>query len=359
MWVALQISVCVIFLLLAAFWAGKKLGQRKFFKLEQEMKALELSFKHLTDDIEMVASHNIKALDGQCNVLKELLTVADKKCLYANDLLKEIDDGVEALRKRNLNPANALTSIDQGHDKRFRKEVQDTLEEMLKKIAALNTRVSELEGSQESNVALSGSGFDQDELKMMISNEVAVYLKALEASFETYEPAVATANGRGFERSGETTAPRAFENAGERSQVHEKTADKAADRPVLRAVGREPAVTAANSASGSQSLQSSQYLQSANSSQAAGSAASLKPVTSLPLKELRADVAEIPVKKTDLCRKPAAAPPPANFRVNEVLRLYSEGYSLPQIARNLNMGKGEIELIIKIYGESLSMRNVL
>ena len=334
MWVALQISVCVIFLLLAAFWAGKKLGQRKFFKIEQEMKALELSFKHLTDDIEMVASHNIKALEGQCNVLKELLTVADKKCLYANDLLKEIDDGVESLRKRNLNPANALTSIDQGHDKRFRKEVQDTFEEMLKKIAALNTRISELEDSQGADISHAGAGFDQDELKMMISNEVSVYLKALEASFETYEPAVATANSRGFERSAEAVAPRVLENTGE----------KVSDRPVLRAVSRE---AAANSMAASQT------------GQAAGAAASLKPVTSLPLKEARSEVSEIPVKKTDLCRKPAAPPPAANFRVNEVLRLYSEGYSLPQIARSLNMGKGEIELIIKIYGESLSMRNVL
>lgn len=337
MWVALQISVCVIFLLLAAFWAGKKLGQRKFFKIEQEMKALELSFKHLTDDIEMVASHNIKALEGQCNVLKELLTVADKKCLYANDLLKEIDEGVESLRKRNLNPANALTSIDQGHDKRFRKEVQDTFEEMLKKIAALNTRISELEDSQEADVSHAGAGFDQDELKMMISNEVSVYLKALEASFETYEPAVATANSRGFERPAEAVVPRALENTGE----------KVSDRPVLRAVSREPAAS---------SMAASQTVQVA---QAAGAAASLKPVTSLPLKEARSEVSEIPVKKTDLCRKPAAPPPAANFRVNEVLRLYSEGYSLPQIARSLNMGKGEIELIIKIYGESLSMRNVL
>ncbi len=350
MWVALHISVCVIFLLLAAFWVGKKLGQRKFFKIEQEMKALELSFKHLTNDIEMVASHNIKALEGQCNVLKELLTVADKKCLYANDLLKEIDDGVEALRKRNLNPANALTSIDQGHDKRFRKEVQDTLEEMLKKIAALNTRVSELEDCQGTDIAHAGGGFDQDELKMMISNEVSVYLKALEASFETYEPAVATANSRGFERPGENITPRVFENAGDRPQVHEKIVDKGTDRPVLRAVGRESTV---NSAPVAQSLQSSQ------SSPPAATAASLKPVTSLPLKEVRVEMAEIPVKKTDLCRTPSATPPPANFRVNEVLRLYSEGYSLPQIARNLNMGKGEIELIIKIYGENLSMRNVL
>ena len=138
MWTVLQIAICIIFLLLAAFFAGKKLGKRHFLKLQNEMQDLELSFKHLIDDIEMVSNHNLKALEGQSTILKELLTIADKKCLYANDLLQEIDVGVDALRKRNLNPANALASIDQGLDKRFRKEVQDTLEEMLTKIIFLN-----------------------------------------------------------------------------------------------------------------------------------------------------------------------------------------------------------------------------
>jgi hypothetical protein len=35
------------------------------------------------------------------------------------------------------------------------------------------------------------------------------------------------------------------------------------------------------------------------------------------------------------------------------------GVTLPQIARRMGMGKGEIELILKIYGSEIEMRNVV
>lgn len=274
MWTALQIGVCVVFLLLAAFVAGKKLGQRKFLKLHDEMAALELSFKHLIDDIEMVANHNLKALDGQSSMLKELLTVADKKCLYANDLLKEIDEGVDSLRKRNLNPANALTSIDQGHDKRFRKEVKDTLEELLKKLVFLNTRVGELEANE--------PVLDHEELRDLVNKEVARHLKAIDADFDRN------------------------------------------DKPVQPVAARPANIKELKPAS----IEGTVRFPSA-------------------------------VKKTDLMIESNMPRPPAGYPVTEVLKLFSEGVTLPQIARTLNMGKGEIELILKIYGDGISMRNVI
>ncbi|MDD3146488.1 MAG: hypothetical protein PHD82_04220 [Candidatus Riflebacteria bacterium] len=315
MWVALQIGVCLIFLLLAAFWAGKKIGQRRFFKLEEDMKALELSFKHLVEDIEMVSSHNIKALDGQCNVLKELLNIADKKCLFAGDLLKEIDEGIDSLRKRNLNPANALTSIDQGHDKRFRKEVQDTLEEMLKKIVALNARLGELEANE--------SSIDHEEIRAIVDAEMARYLQVLDANFEELpEPA--------NEKIPEMTNGRLN--------------DRSIEKPVpLRAISREIP------------------LQSASVPTSASTVARAP----VQFKEMRpATVDEsvrLPVtaKKADMHNSASNKGIPANFTIQEVLRLYSEGVTLPQIARTLNMGKGEIELIIKMYGEGITMRNVI
>lgn len=274
MWTVLQIAVCVVFLLLAAFFAGKKLGQRKFIKLNDEMQALELSFKHLVDDIEMVANHNLKALDGQSSMLKELLTVADKKCLYANDLLKEIDEGVDSLRKRNLNPANALTSIDQGHDKRFRKEVKDTFEELLKKLVSLNTRVGELEAN--------APALDPEELRDLVNKELTRHLKALDADFDR----------------------------------NEKPAQSMPARPA-NIKELKPA-----------SIDGTVRFPSA-------------------------------VKKTDLVIESNLPRPALAYPVNEVLKLFSEGVTLPQIARTLNMGKGEIELILKIYGEGITMRNVI
>ncbi len=309
MWVHLQIGVCLVFLLLAAFWAGRKIGQRRFFKLENEMKALELSFKHLVEDIEMVSSHNIKALDGQCNVLKELLNIADKKCLYANDLLKEVDEGVESLRKRNLNPANALASIDQGLDKRFRKEVQNTLEEMLKKIVALNNRVGELEANE--------GVINEEELRALVDGEMAKYLQLLDV---------------GLDESVDMPT----------EKVPEKAVEKPAERPAERTV----------------------QLRSINRETHASIPAALSK-SPMQLKELRSSVIDESVrlpaaeKKTDMHKSVPLTGVPANFTIQEVLRLYAEGVTLPQIARNLNMGKGEIDLIIKMYGEGITMRNVI
>lgn len=334
----LQVGVCLVFLVLAAFWAGKKLGQRRFFKMEEELKALELSFKHLAEDIEMVASHNIKALDGQCKDLKELLTIADKKCLYANDLLKEVDEGVEALRKRNLNPANALTSIDQGLDKRFRKEVQDTLEEMLKKIVSMNNRISELEENETS--------VGPEELRSLIDSELTRYLELLEMPQQRHESVAKPAAGRYVDRVAELPASaRYFEAAADRpaDKLSEKPLEKS---PILRSVTREPMPSPSSA-----------------TVVATPHAAAKAPV---PIKELRStlidEVVRFPsaVKKTDLGRNiPFAPPSEPNYVVREVLRQYSEGITLPQIARELSMGKGEIELILKIHGEGIKMRNVI
>lgn len=325
MWVALQIGVCLVFLMLAAFWVGRKIGLRRFFKLEEEMKALELSFKHLVDDIEMVTSHNIKALDGQCGVLKELLVVADKKCLYANDLLKELDTGVESLRKRNLNPANALASIDQGLDKRFRKEVHDTLEEMLKKIVNMNDRIGELEANENS--------FDEEELRALVGNEIARYLEALDLTPTVQKSPSPPQAGRHSDRVAEL-------------KMCDATVEKLVSSTPLRSLPREAPVQMPVAAVAVQPPVSAK--------------------TPVSIKELRAsaidDTLRLPaaVKMTDLGKSSSAsAAPMHNYAVGEVLRLYSEGMTLPQIARNLNMGKGEIELIIKIHGEGINMRNVV
>ncbi len=336
MLMALQIAICLIFLVLAAFWTGKRIGRSRFFKLENEMKALELSFKHLVDDIEMVSSHNIKALDGQCSILKELLTIADKKCLYANDLLKEIDDGVESLRKRNLNPANALASIDQGLDKRFRKEVQDTLEEMLKKVVALDGRVRELEDRLAESPASTGADvLDRDELRNIVGKEVADYLEVLEAGLETFERPSSAKTSKNYLKSGEEIL--------ERHSATEKSPEKLVQ---LRTVGRDAASHTVAVAPSSQTVRALSPIVAA------------KECKTLPPNE--PVILPVVVKKTDLCKEPRPGEVfSGNFRVNEVLRLYSEGFTLPQIARTLNMGKGEIDLILKIYGENASMRNVL
>ncbi|NCB39804.1 MAG: hypothetical protein EOM80_13655 [Erysipelotrichia bacterium] len=307
MWTALQIGVCVVFLLLTTFFVGKKLGQRGFIKIRDEMKALELSFKHLADDINMVSDYNLKALESQSSELKELLTVTDKKCLYAGDLLKEIDHGVESLRKRNLNPANALNTIDQGLDKRFRKEVQDSLEEINGKLNDLTARIKELEADKLIT--------EPDEIRNMINREVARQLKNINTHTQTQE-----------------NLARQTENPIERLGIF---------KPAMR---DNFAPAAAVSAAPPVSKQTNTNIKELKTT-------SIDDLVRLPITPA--------IKKTDLDLTKVPHLPPAGFPVREVLKMFEEGVTLPQIARALNMSKGEIELILKIYGEGVNMRNVI
>jgi hypothetical protein len=313
MWMILQIAVCVTFLLIAAFWTGKKIGQRRFYKIQEEMKALELYYKHLMEDMEMVSNHNMKVLETSTAELKELLAIADKKCLYANDLLKEIDDGNESLKRRNLG-TTPVTSIDSGADKKFRREVQEALEELLKKLIKLSDRVTDLELESPRQLP------SPQELGELVCDEISRQLRVARAE-------------SGFERS-------VVHHDSEKAA--EKVPDKNADRIVPLKAARE------NFVAGHAAVEKMVMTSAARMPNVAEfKAASIEEKIRTP----------VPVKKTDL--EKTVPVPPAGSPVNEVLRLYSQGVTLPQIARTLNMGKGEIELILKLYGQNINMRKIM
>ncbi len=317
MWTIFQVAVCVVFLLISAFWIGKKIGQRRFYKVQEEMKSLELYFKHLMEDMEMVANHNMKVLESSTSELKELLEVADKKCFFANDLLKEIDDGIEGIRRRNLSGPAGVTSIDSAGDKKFRKEVHVALEQLLTKLVKLSARVEELEVESADLIPATAI----DELVELVKVEVTRQLSILRQEKD-----------------------KADEAAKLSAMNIEKSADRTIERHVERVIPIKPArETFVNGvAAGEKSV------------------AVLRPASISGLNAAAVDEkVRIPaaIKKTDL--EKAAPMPPLGFPVKEVLELFSQGITLPQIARTLNMGKGEIELILKIYGESVKMRKIM
>lgn len=100
MWVAAQITLTVAVLLICCFYFGKKIGERKFYKVQEETKAAEKSFNDLLEQIDLISNHNIKVLQSMTGELQELITIADKKCLYANDLLEEIDKSKSDLHSK-------------------------------------------------------------------------------------------------------------------------------------------------------------------------------------------------------------------------------------------------------------------
>lgn len=317
MWTILQVAVCLVFLLISAFWIGKKIGQRRFYKVQEEMKSLELYFKHLMEDMEMVANHNMKVLESSTTELKELMEVADKKCFFANDLLKEIDDGIEGIRRRNLSGTAGVTSIESAGDKKFRKEVHVALEQLLTKLVKLSARVEELEGESADLIPATSI----DELVEIVKVEVARQLNSFRQEKDKADEA-AKLSAINIEKN------------------MEKTIERHLERVIPIKPARETFVNGV--AAGEKSV------------------AVLRPASISGLNAAVVDEkVRIPgvIKKTDL--EKAAPMPPLGFPVKEVLELFSQGITLPQIARTLNMGKGEIELILKIYGESVKMRKIM
>jgi hypothetical protein len=310
MWTVVQIVVCLIFLILAAFYIGRKLGQRRFYQIQEEMRALELSFKNLMEDMEMVSAHNMKVLETRTEEIKELMTIADRKCIYVNDLLKEMDETSASLRMRNIGGSSAVTSIEAGAGRKTQKEIQGSLDGLMTRIADLAGRINELEDNQ--------TVFERDDIVDLVRLEVAKQLRVLGAEI----------------------------------QPAKKEAVRAEVQAVAAATERERVMP----------MRQPVRENFADNARVAELVTSARPKN---VKELRIapidEGARLPAmpKKTDLAVERALPRPAAGFQVNEVLTLYENGVTLPQIARTLNMSKSEIEFILKMYGEGINMRKIV
>lgn len=148
MWTAIQLLTCVTIVLAITFFIGKRIGQRRFIKMQEEMKALEKAFNQLLEQMELVSGHNLQVLDNKTQELRELLNVADKKCLYATDLMKEVDDMKRRLQNQNRTadvsaPPPAVSEI------KLRREMQDQLDAANGRIESIDGHIRKLEQEQE------------------------------------------------------------------------------------------------------------------------------------------------------------------------------------------------------------------
>lgn len=290
MWMAAQIAFCVIMALLACFFIGKKLGARRFLKIQEEMKALEKAFNQLLEQMQLVSDHNLKVLEKQTNDLRELLHVADKKCLVANDLMQELETAGKAAKTdlssiRDLSPYPRLSND---------KEIKN-LKDM---IASSEARISDLE---------SKLGKSDSRWKSLV--------KMLDMLHEA------------------KSIPPEQKSAG----ITGKTI-----QPVMR--DDKPFSTATKAETAIRSMKPDKY-----------------PLTqthaaSTPLKS---DTGAKVAKKSDFVVDEKMPPPKPGTLFHEVLKLAHDGVTIPQIARKLKLGTGEIELIMNIYGSSFKIRKVM
>lgn len=284
----LQIAGCAIFLLIAVFWAGKRLGQRRFFKIQEEMRDLEQSFNQLLDDMDMVSKHNLQVLERSTEDLRELLTITDKKCLYANDLMSELDQTALEIKKQDHSRLTGEVHADSSADRKFRKETQLALQELVRKVMSIAERVAHLEEQPAQTIP---PELIREMVTAEISNQLEQHLSD-HVSTDVTPAEMAALNDR--------------EVAQDFAAFSAQQMRKLPPEPELEVAPFDYSVKAPR-----------------------------------------------PVRKTDfdLRAEPRTQPATPGLPVSEVLKMSEDGVTNPQIARALSMGKGEIDLILSLYGK--------
>ncbi len=326
-----QIAIVTVIVLVICFIAGKKYGQRKFLVIREEMKALEKAFSQLLEQMELVSGHNLKVLQAKTEELQELLHVADKKCLYANDLMQEL----ESLKREMQARLSALSTQGSLPDFKFKREFQDSVAQMGERMQNLELRINNLES------------FNQDSVGRLeqLVRQVATAKSSVEAA-STQKPSLIYA------------VP-------------------AKDAPPPGLASRDGAVQAirpdgevlAGLASRDGAVQASRPDREASPGGIPGPSFSQAPkVTPKSSASLPGKISPLPSRSDPaLSPKPVSpkeadtdAPlPEPGSPLYDVLNLHQQGITSPQIARRLKMGKGEVDLILNIYGSRLQIRKVV
>ncbi|GAB4282335.1 MAG: hypothetical protein Kow0029_27850 [Candidatus Rifleibacteriota bacterium] len=316
MWTAVQIAFCILFLIAASFWIGKMIGKRRYLKLHEELKALELSFKQVVDDLELAANHNMAVFEKQSEELRELLTIADKKILSVNDYLKELDEACSELKRKTANSLNSsLESSDIAGNRKFRQEITESIDYLSEKIENFSSKLKEFENDLVK--AVSPQKIDYKKIRSMIDEEVArqvsKQLSVFDKAFESISPS--------------------FGN----------------DRVVpIRSVSKEPSFEAPPEFAKQQTKTES----FSNAEKAVSAVPKLNPANI-------EDGIRMPTRKAELGPSPELPSAAPGTPVFEVLKMAENGVTLPQIARTMGMGKGEVQLILKLYGSGIKMRSVV
>ncbi len=135
----LQLFSCGLFTLAICFYFGKRWGERKFLKMKEEMKAYETAFTQLIEQMEMVSKHNLKVLETKTEDLRELIPVLDKKLLYADDLMRELEN-----TKTEVSRPGKL-KLEAPSDLKLRREMQELISSLRGRLEDLESRLEVME----------------------------------------------------------------------------------------------------------------------------------------------------------------------------------------------------------------------
>ena len=100
-WIGIGIILALLGVIVAIL-VKKHRNKHRIVTLQKNLDDLERSFKFLCEEIETTADLNIKTMEEKIESMRELLTVADKKCLYIDELLDAVEKGAKTLKERKV-----------------------------------------------------------------------------------------------------------------------------------------------------------------------------------------------------------------------------------------------------------------
>lgn len=152
------LGIGIIFALLGVIVAiliKKHRDRHKIAGLQKNIEDLEKSFKYLQEDIEEVTERNLSTMEKQCERMSELLLLADKRCISATDLLKDIEQETQILRELNVSGGNNILNLSSEKQKIMESveakltpivgELKEDINSINKHLNFLNNRVTALE----------------------------------------------------------------------------------------------------------------------------------------------------------------------------------------------------------------------
>ncbi len=331
------LSIAVFFALIVAIvllCVRKYKDKHRINKLEKSLGDLELYFKQLAEEMTVVNERNLQTMSEKIESMKQLLEVADKKILMADDILRSVDDGLAVIKERNvsLNPLVPKKMNDE-YDIAIQ-DINYKLNSFDKKLSYLLTRITNLEKGEfpEGVSLLNGNLFTGDfgkRIHEMISKEVAERIKAIDNIADIKERLLKdivseVSNVITDKVSGEISAQLSFltsefdniANAAiemDESITNNKVLDPSGDITKKDSSGKVTVLYPPKSTDGGDV-------------------------------EISSDVNNETIAKI----LDGSEPVDYSLTTGQVMELYDQGYTIPKIVESLRMSRGEIELIIKV-----------
>ena len=307
------LCIVVIFGLLGVILAiliRKHKDKQKIANLQKNIESLEKHFQFLKEDIEFATNRNLSAIKEEKDKMIELLSLADGKIDHADNLLKELETDTKILKELSVSSSNNIIDFPSEKQKiidcveekfaSFIHELREDVSSVKTHLDYINNRVSELENKSLEEPKIKVNEIDNDELKLEII-ELKRQIKELKSS------------------------------------ISEKVTDEISKQLKLLDDGFSEIATDAIEQDLKNPLQIPEGVEIPEELKGLFTTSeNVEPTEAKPVIETNgeAEAIEYYPKGNELV-------------VKEIMESFEQGISIPQIASNLEMSRGEIALIIK------------